>query len=115
MIRTLSNNHRPWSLALFVLALGAGMGLCADRAVAGPTDLDAFRKRSALRPPARLGELKATAVEVPVVIGPVPGFSPWDRYPHHWTPVASTQRGPRAKRGDSHRIILSGSQLRSAR
>ena len=116
MIRTRPNNHRPWSSMFGILVVCAALGLSADHAAADPSDLDTLQKRT-LRTPKDLGTLRAKSIEHPIVIGPIPGFQPDDRYPHEWTPGIATARGPRTKRTGTYHIVLSFSKSagRSAR
>ena len=115
MIRTFWNNHRPWSQALFILGICAGLGLCADRVAADPSDLEQMVKRGPFHFSGALAGLKATTIQQPIVIGPFPRFSPRDRQPRHWVPIATTPRGPRTKQRPAQHIVLDGSQLHSTR
>ncbi len=116
MIRTRPNNHRPWSSVFGVFVACAALGLSANQAAADPSDLEALLKRS-LRAPSELGPLHAKIIEHPILIGPVPGYRPGDRYPHEWTPGIATARGPRTKRTGTYHIVVlfSKSTGRSAR
>ena len=111
------NNHRSWSRGLFLLTICAALGVAANRAAADPSDLEVLEKRSSFRGPNDFSELKATALERSIVIGPVPGFTPWGRYPHRWSPVTATSRGPRGKRQAPYYYVTPsvGFIIRSAR
>jgi len=104
MIRTIWNNHRPRSLALFALAACASLGLSASRVAADPADLEQIVKRGPFRVSRALPSLKATAIQQPIVIGPFPRFVPRNRLPQNWSSTASTPRGPRTKRRPTQEV-----------
>ena len=115
MIRAFLTNHRPWSLALFILGVCAVLGSSADRAAADPADLEELVKRGPFRVTGALPGLKATAIQQPIVIGPFPGFSPRNRFPHRWSPIAATPRGPHTKQRPTHNFTLDVTPDRSTR
>ena len=115
MIRAFLNNHRPWSQALFILGICAGLGLSADRVAADPLDLEELVKRGQLRVSGTLAGLKATTIQQPIIIGPFPEFMPRNRLPHRWSPIQATPRGPRTKQRPTHHFTLDAPSERSKR